>query len=202
MPPGITNAIVLQTGAKAAEGQDYMRLALFDEAGQPINLTGGEQGLQGVQGPPGPAGAQGLQGPQGPQGATGSQGTQGPKGDPGVAGPPGSVATLLWAPYPKANGWKYYHEQFPADEFGDPAYCILGSLVFLTGAWYCGDVSGAMAQLPVEARPVRRQRLIFNQGQAFVSLDMDTDGRLKTGGDGVPPTSSALMMMGFYRLTN
>jgi Collagen triple helix repeat (20 copies) len=98
MPAGTTNAVVLNVEAPASEGQEYMRLALFRENGEPLNLTGGEQGPQGPQGPPGPQGPQGPQGLSGAQGATGSpgpkgntgsqgpQGVQGPKGDTGGTG--------------------------------------------------------------------------------------------------------------------
>lgn len=86
MPAGITNAIVLQTGEKPSEGQEYMRLALFDESGQPLNLIGGEQG---PIGPQGPEGAVGPRGPQGFQGVSGSTGSPGPKGDTGAQGAQG-----------------------------------------------------------------------------------------------------------------
>lgn len=86
MPAGVTNAIVLSTGSKASEGQEYIRLALFDETGSPINLAGGEQGPPGPQGPEGAVGPQGAQGPQGIQGPTGSPG---PKGETGAQGPQG-----------------------------------------------------------------------------------------------------------------
>lgn len=89
MPTGITNAIILPTGSKASEGQDFMRLALFDGDGQPLNLIGGEQGPIGPQGPPGPIGPQGSQGPQGLQGATGSAGPKGDTGAQGAQGPSG-----------------------------------------------------------------------------------------------------------------
>jgi hypothetical protein len=108
MPAGITKALIL-TGPKAlveAEGQEFMRLVLYDQNGNPLNLVGGEQGAQGPQGVPGAVGPQGPQGPQGLQGSTGSpgakgdigsvgpQGPQGPKGDignTGVAGPKGDT---------------------------------------------------------------------------------------------------------------
>ena len=108
MPAGITKALIL-TGPKAlveAEGQEFMRLVLYDKNGNPLNLVGGEQGAQGPQGVPGAIGPQGPQGPQGLQGPTGSpgakgdtgnvgpQGTQGPKGDignTGIAGPKGDT---------------------------------------------------------------------------------------------------------------
>lgn len=88
MPAGITNAIVLQN-AQMAENQEFVRLALFDENGNPISLIGGEQGPQGPQGVPGPTGPQGLRGLQGLQGATGSPGPKGDTGTQGVQGPAG-----------------------------------------------------------------------------------------------------------------
>jgi hypothetical protein len=88
MPAGITNAIVLRN-AQVAENQEYLRLALFDENGDPLNLIGGEQGTRGEQGVPGPVGPQGPQGPQGVQGSTGSVGPKGDLGFPGPQGPAG-----------------------------------------------------------------------------------------------------------------
>jgi len=91
MPAGITKAIVLQ-GPKArleAEGQEFMRLVLYDQNGNPLNLVGGEQGAQGPQGVPGAVGPTGPQGPQGLQGTTGSPGAKGDTGSQGVQGPAG-----------------------------------------------------------------------------------------------------------------
>jgi hypothetical protein len=100
MPTGVTKAIILQ-GSQPPENQDFLRLTLFDEDGNPINLLGGIRGVQGLQGVPGAKGDTGAQGPQGIQGVTGSPGpqgnigpqgiqgqigVQGPKGDPGPQG--------------------------------------------------------------------------------------------------------------------
>lgn len=89
MPAGITNAIILSPGSKGLEGQEFMRLALFDENGDSYNLAGGIQGPAGPQGPPGPVGPAGAQGTQGVQGATGSAGPKGDTGAPGAQGPVG-----------------------------------------------------------------------------------------------------------------
>ena len=96
MPAGVTNAIVLPPGTReAALGQEYMRLALFDQDGNPMNLVGGERGPQGDTGPMGPPGPKGDKGDKGDTGATGStgakgdQGIQGIQGLPGIAGPKG-----------------------------------------------------------------------------------------------------------------
>lgn len=86
MPAGITNAIVLPPGAPPSEGQEFMRLALFDVDGNPLNLVGGEQGPKGDQGPPG---AVGPTGPKGDKGDTGLTGSPGPKGDVGTQGAQG-----------------------------------------------------------------------------------------------------------------
>jgi hypothetical protein len=87
MPTGVTKAIILQ-GPQPPENQDFLRLILFDEDGNPINLLGGIRGPQGLQGIPGPKGDAGAQGPQGVQGSLGSPG---PKGDTGTQGIQGQI---------------------------------------------------------------------------------------------------------------
>lgn len=85
MPAGITKALIL-TGPRAlveSEGQEFMRLVLYDANGKPLSIVEGVQGPTGPEGPPGPRGDTGSQGPQGGQGTTGSPG---PKGDPGLQG--------------------------------------------------------------------------------------------------------------------
>lgn len=91
MPPGITKAVVL-TDPRAldeAMGNEFMRLVLFDDNGQPFNLVGGQTGPQGPMGPQGANGPQGLTGPQGPKGDQGDVGPSGVKGDRGDIGPQG-----------------------------------------------------------------------------------------------------------------
>jgi microcystin-dependent protein len=101
MPAGITKAFIL-TGPKArveSEGQEYMRLVLFDESGNPLNLVGGEKGDTGPMGPQGPPGDPGPKGDKGDTGATGSQGA---KGDTGAQGPQGPIgATGQGVPGPQ-----------------------------------------------------------------------------------------------------
>jgi hypothetical protein len=109
MATGITKALVLQGQKHEPENQEFLRLVLFDEAGNRLNVGSGAQGVQGSQGPIGPKGDKGVQGAQGIQGVTGSPGPtgnpgppgvpgpagpQGPKGDPGSAGPKGDTGEL------------------------------------------------------------------------------------------------------------
>lgn len=109
MPTGITKALVLQGQKHQPENQEFLRLVLFDEAGNRLNVGSGAQGVQGPQGPIGPKGDKGTQGTQGVQGVTGSPGPtgnlgppgvpgpagpQGPKGDPGSPGPKGDTGEL------------------------------------------------------------------------------------------------------------
>jgi hypothetical protein len=89
MATGITKALVLQGKEHQPENQAFVRLILFDEAGNRLNIGGGAQGVQGPQGPIGPKGDKGIQGSQGLQGATGSPGPTGNPGPPGVPGPAG-----------------------------------------------------------------------------------------------------------------
>ena len=86
MATGITKALVLQGVKHQPENQEFVRLILFDEDGNRLNLGSGAQGVMGPQGPIGPKGNPGSQGPQGVQGVTGSPG---PTGNPGPAGVPG-----------------------------------------------------------------------------------------------------------------
>jgi hypothetical protein len=90
MPAGVTKAVVLR-GPKAiaeAEGQEFMRLVLYDAQGHLLNLTGGEPG---DIGPVGPAGPRGDTGPQGPRGFIGDTGSPGPTGGPGPQGIQGPI---------------------------------------------------------------------------------------------------------------
>jgi len=112
MPPGITRAQIVTDPRMLDEslGNEFMRLVLFDENGNPFNLVGGETGPpgpMGLQGPPGdpgakgdkgdtgatgspgPTGPPGIQGPQGIKGDKGDKGDLGPKGNPGEPGPQG-----------------------------------------------------------------------------------------------------------------
>lgn len=91
MPAGITRAQIL-TGSRAlneSEGQEFMRLVLFDADGQPFNLVGGQTGPQGLQGLQGQNGPQGVKGDKGDKGDRGDVGPSGLKGDRGDAGPQG-----------------------------------------------------------------------------------------------------------------
>ena len=102
MPTGVTKAIILQEN-RPPENQDFLRLVLFDEDGNPINLLGGIQGPQGLQGVPGPKGDTGNQGPQGIQGDTGSPG---PKGDTGTQGIQGQIGVQGPKGDPGPQGFK------------------------------------------------------------------------------------------------
>ena len=92
MATGITKAMVLQGKKHQPENQEFLRLILFDEVGDRLNIGSGAQGPVGPQGPIGPKGDKGAQGVQGIQGVTGSPGptgNPGPVGVPGPAGPQG-----------------------------------------------------------------------------------------------------------------
>jgi microcystin-dependent protein len=121
MPAGITKAFVL-TGPKArveSEGQEYMRLVLFDENGNPLNLVGGEKGDTGPMGPQGPPGDPG---PKGEKGDTGNTGSQGAKGDTGAQGPQGPIgATGQGVPGPQGpkGDLGYPGPQGPKGDKGD-----------------------------------------------------------------------------------
>lgn len=91
MPTGVTKAIVLVEGDRTkpeAENQEYVRLLLYDEIGEPFNLVGGATGPRGPQGIPGSPGDSGPKGVKGDKGDTGSPGA---KGDIGSTGPQGSI---------------------------------------------------------------------------------------------------------------
>lgn len=98
MPAGITRAYVLTDPRSLveSEGQEPMRLVLFDANGNPINVGAGATGPQGLQGPkgdmgePGPQGLKGDTGDIGITGPQGIQGLQGPAGPQGVQGSPGT----------------------------------------------------------------------------------------------------------------
>lgn len=99
MPAGITRAQVLMgSGAlKESEGQEFMRLVLFDDEGKPFNLAGGQTGPQGPQGPQGevgPQGPKGDKGDKGDQGDVGPYGLKGDKGDVGLQGPKGDKGDI------------------------------------------------------------------------------------------------------------
>lgn len=99
MPAGITRAQIL-TGSGAlneSEGQEFMRLVLFDDEGQPFNLVGGQtgpQGLQGLRGADGPQGLKGDKGDKGDRGDVGPSGVKGDRGDVGLQGLKGDKGDL------------------------------------------------------------------------------------------------------------
>jgi collagen triple helix repeat protein len=82
---------LLQVGSKRDPSAIAGRVALYDAAGNPLDLAGGSQGPVGPKGDPGPEGPQGPQGAQGPRGDTGGDG---PKGDPGPQGVKGDTGAV------------------------------------------------------------------------------------------------------------
>jgi len=100
----------------------------------------GPKGDTGAQGPKGDTGATGLTGPQGLQGLkgdtgeTGAQGMQGPKGDTGATGPAGTISQeVLDAICSLAISTKIS----PC-----PSFCACSKVVFVTSAWYTGNLGG------------------------------------------------------------
>jgi len=86
--PAVLDAILV-TGTKRSQSRLSGRVALYDAAGNPIDLAAGSQGPKGDPGPVGPEGPQGPKGDKGDIGAQGAAGAAGPKGDPGLIGPKG-----------------------------------------------------------------------------------------------------------------
>lgn len=86
--PAVLDAILVP-GSLKQRNRAMGRVALYDGAGNPIDLAAGSQGPKGDPGPIGPAGPAGPAGATGPKGDQGLAGAAGPKGDPGVQGPVG-----------------------------------------------------------------------------------------------------------------
>ena len=86
--PAVLEAILV-TGLQRNPNRLSGRVALYDSAGNPIDLAAGSQGPKGDAGPVGPAGPQGPKGDTGNAGAQGTAGVAGPMGDVGAQGPLG-----------------------------------------------------------------------------------------------------------------
>jgi Collagen triple helix repeat (20 copies) len=82
---------LLMVGAKRDPSAISGRVALYDAAGNPLDLAGMSQGPVGPKGDPGP---EGPEGPQGVKGDRGDTGGDGPKGDPGPQGVKGDTGAV------------------------------------------------------------------------------------------------------------
>ena len=154
-----TRAIVV-SGGGLDPNQTPMLLSLFDENGDPIEISNVD-----------------------------------PNPNPGWQG------LLEWQPYPLGSGWQDYMDVFPADNFGSPQFAVFGELVFLRGALYNNEgVPSHLGALPEAAQPFHKQRMLFNQSQSAISLDIGPDGLLKQG-NGMPPNGPHIILSGFYTLT-
>jgi hypothetical protein len=95
----------------------------------------------------------------------------------------GGVPPLNWKDWPMgANSWAVVN----SGGFFPPQYAVQGDLVYLRGTFNGTGATGPVPAIPAEARPAKRQRIWVNLAQAWTSVDMDTDGVLKSGGGGTP----------------
>jgi len=119
--------------------------------------------------------------------------------DPSSTVVAGGVPPLNWKDWPMGtNGWAVVNSggYFP------PQYAIQGDLVYLRGTFNGSGATGAVPAIPSEARPAKRQRIWANLSQAWASVDMDTDGVLKTGANSAPPLNGFTTLNGvFYSKT-
>lgn len=116
----------------------------------------------------------------------------------------GIPAALSWQPYPLANGWRNYPAVSGDTTYGNPQYCRLGALVFLRGVIEGLVATGPMAPLPVDCRPIKKQRLRLGASTGNYNdenLDMNPDGIITTPAGSDLHGLSFLVLRGFYDVT-
>lgn len=171
--PGITQAMVLSKPQRS-NGQEYLRLALYDEELNHINLiemleSGG--GGVGPQGPPGPPGPTGDTGPAGPPGS--GSGTAGPAWWPVT----GSSTFDSLSEKPEAKIGDYF---IASDPDGYSVYCLStdlksGDILRATseyGGTVVGNVMGGKRWWPVTSMslPYLSDDLKYSIGDYFVNV--------------------------------
>lgn len=118
--------------------------------------------------------------------------------DPSSTVVAGGVPALNWKDWPMdADGWTTIN----SGQYYKPQYAIQGDLVYLRGTFGAGSPTAVSPPIPAEARPAKRQRIFVNAGQVCTSVDLDTDGKLKTGGNGIPLLGTFTTFYGSYPKT-